>query len=148
MVTVEPADRPNVFDPNCGSRRVLALIADRWTAIVVYALARGTMRFGQLRREIGVSQKMLTQTLRDMERNGLVRRTVYAVVPPHTEYSLTPLGETLIEPLSAICHWAEDHLPEVDAMRERPAPDEPERPDGGAPDVPTAPPRLAPPDAH
>lgn len=123
METIESQseDQPNVFDPNCDSRRVLALVAGRWTAIVVYALAPGTMRFGQLRRKIGLSQKVLTQTLREMERNGLVRRTVYAVVPPHTEYALTPLGETLIEPLSAICRWAEQHLPEVDAARERPA---------------------------
>jgi DNA-binding HxlR family transcriptional regulator len=113
----QPADQPNVFDPNCDSRRVLALIAGRWTAIVVYALAPGTMRFGELRRKIGLSQKVLTQTLRDMESNGLVRRTVYAVVPPHTEYTLTPLGESLIEPLSAICRWAEQHLLDVDAAR-------------------------------
>ncbi len=126
MVTIDDPrpSQPNIFDPNCGSRRVLALIGDRWTAIVVYALARGTMRFGQLRREIGLSQKMLTETLRDMERHGLVHRKVYAVVPPRTEYTLTPLGETLIEPLSAICLWAERYLPEVDATLARPAPPE------------------------
>ena len=112
--------QPNVFDPNCGSRRVLALIADRWTAIVVYALARGTCRFGELQRAIGgVSQKVLTQTLRDLERDGLVVRTVYPVVPPKVEYALTPLGQTLIEPLAAICRWSEQHLAEVDAARER-----------------------------
>jgi DNA-binding HxlR family transcriptional regulator len=118
----QEAIRPNVFDPNCGSRRVLTLIADRWTAIVIYALARGTQRFGQLRREIGLSQKVLTETLRDLERAGLVRRTVYPVVPPHTEYTLTPLGETLVEPLAAICRWAERYLPEVDAALARPGP--------------------------
>jgi DNA-binding HxlR family transcriptional regulator len=109
--------RPNVFDPNCGSRRVLALIADRWTALVIYALARGTMRFGQLQRELGTTQKVLTQTLRDLERDGVVQRTVYPVVPPKVEYALTELGTTLIDPLTAICRWAEAYLPEVEAAR-------------------------------
>lgn len=119
METASPIT-PNVFDSNCGSRRVLALIADKWTAIVVYALTRGTMRFGQLRREIeGISQKMLTQTLRDLERDGLVERKIHPTVPPKVEYSLTPLGETLKEPLSAICKWSEEHLPEVEAIRAR-----------------------------
>ena len=109
---------PNVFDSNCGSRRVLALIADKWTAIVVYALAGGTMRFSQLRKEVeGISQKMLTQTPRSLERDGLVERKVYPSVPPKVEYSLTPLGETLKEPLSAVCKWSEEHLPEVEANR-------------------------------
>jgi DNA-binding HxlR family transcriptional regulator len=116
MVT-EGEVRPNVLDPNCGSRQVLALIADRWTAIVIYALARGTMRFGQLQREIGLSQKVLTDTLRALERDGLVHRKVYAVVPPKVEYSLTELGASLIEPLSALCRWAEQRLWEVHAAR-------------------------------
>jgi len=112
-----PQVQPNVFDPNCGSRRVLALIADRWTALVIYALAHGTMRFGQLQRQLGTTQKVLTQTLRDLERDGVVQRTVYPVVPPKVEYALTDLGTTLIEPLTAICQWAEAHLPEVEAAR-------------------------------
>jgi DNA-binding HxlR family transcriptional regulator len=111
--------RPNVLDPNCGSRQVLDLIADRWTAIVIYALARGTMRFGQLQREIGLSQKVLTDTLRALERDGLVQRTVYAVVPPKVEYRLTELGASLIEPLSALCRWAEQRLGEVQEARAR-----------------------------
>lgn len=111
--------QPNVLDPNCGSRQVLALIADRWTVIVIYALARGTMRFGRLQREIGLSQKVLTDTLRALERDGLVRRTVYAVVPPKVEYSLTELGASLIDPLSALCRWAEERLGEVQAARAR-----------------------------
>jgi DNA-binding HxlR family transcriptional regulator len=119
MVT-EDEIRPNVLDPNCGSRQVLALIADRWTAIVIYALARGTMRFGQLQREIGLSQKVLTDTLRALERDGLVRRTVYAVIPPKVEYTLTELGASLIAPLTALCRWAEQHLAEVHAARGRP----------------------------
>jgi len=106
---------PNVCDARCTSRRVLGLIADKWTALVFYNLENGTKRFSQLLREVdGISQKMLTQTLRDLERNGLVRRTVYATVPPTVEYALTPLGETLVEPLSGLRRWAEEHLPEVD----------------------------------
>jgi DNA-binding HxlR family transcriptional regulator len=116
MVTHEM--QPNVFDPNCGSRRVLALIADKWTAIVIYALARGDCRFGELRRDIGgISQKVLADTLRQLERDGLVERTVFAEVPPRVEYALTPLGRTLTEPLGAICKWAEEHLAEVEANR-------------------------------
>lgn len=112
--------QPNVFDPNCGSRRVLELIADKWTAIVVYALARGTCRFGQLQRDVGgVSQKVLTATLRNLERDGLVERNVYPVVPPRVEYTLTPLGQTLTEPLAAICKWSEEHLADVDEARAR-----------------------------
>lgn len=118
LVTI--VTQPNVFDPNCGSRRVLAMIADKWTAIVVYALLRGTCRFGALQREIGgISQKVLTDTLRDLERDGLVVRTVFPAVPPHVEYALSPLGQTLAEPLGAICRWSEAHLAEVDIARSR-----------------------------
>ncbi len=76
------------------------------------------MRFGQLLKRIdGISKKMLTQTLRAMERNGLVRRVVYAVVPPVVEYSLTPLGQTLIEPMKVLRNWAYGHLQEVAQAR-------------------------------
>src|SRR5207247_9586186 len=75
-------------------------------------------RHGDLKRRIGgISQKMLTQTLRLLERDGLVRRSVYDVVPPRVEYALTPLGQTLLEPLRAICRWAENHLPQVKSAR-------------------------------
>ena len=98
----------NILNPNCGSRRVLDAIADKWTIITVCVLARGTRRFGQLQREIGgISQRMLTQTLRDLERDGIVKRSVYPVVPPRVEYSLTPLGDSLVEVLTAVSHWAE-----------------------------------------
>jgi DNA-binding HxlR family transcriptional regulator len=97
---------------------VLDLIANRWTALVIYALAGGTQRYSALQRKIGgVSQKMLTQTLRKLERDGLVERRVYPVVPPKVEYSLTPLGRTLTGPLRAICRWAEGHLPELERAR-------------------------------
>src|SRR6476620_3323464 len=104
-------DRPDVFDANCPSRRCLALISDKWSVLVIWALSDGTHRFGDLRRRIrGVSQKMLTQTLRGLERSQLVERTVFAEVPPRVEYKLTPLGQGLTGALSALCEWAERYF--------------------------------------
>ncbi|MBD1935162.1 MULTISPECIES: winged helix-turn-helix transcriptional regulator [Cyanophyceae] len=111
---------PDVFNANCPTQQVLDTIANKWSVIVVYSLSFGTKRHSELQRQIsGVSQKMLTQTLRNLERDGLVVRKVYPVVPPKVEYSLTPLGETLIEPLATICKWAETHIDEMQAARER-----------------------------
>ncbi len=111
---------PSVLDAQCPSRLVLDRIADKWTALIIQILARGTMRYAALQREIGgISQKMLTQTLRSLERDGLVQRTVHPVVPPKVEYSLTRLGRTLIEPLHALCRWSEKHLAELQANRAR-----------------------------
>jgi DNA-binding HxlR family transcriptional regulator len=110
--------QPDVLDQNCESRQTLDRVADKWSALVVYALVRGPQRHGRLRREIdGISQKMLTQTLRSMERDGLVSRRVIERVPPHVEYELTALGRTLTEPLVAICRWSMDHLPDVQQAR-------------------------------
>lgn len=93
-----------------GSAVVVSLLADKWTIPVIHALARGTKRTGELRRAVvGVSQKMLTQTLRALEEHGLVERTVYAVVPPRVEYRLTSLGESINEPLAHICEWTAQH---------------------------------------
>lgn len=117
---VRNSPKPTVLDQNCDSRQVLELIADKWTAIIIYWLAQGTKRYSELQRQIkGISQKMLTQTLRRLERDGIVDRKVYPVVPPRVEYSLTPLGETLTEPLCKLCKWAETHLSEVEAARTR-----------------------------
>ena len=110
--------RPNVFDPNCDSRQVLALITHRWTVLVIYALGVTTRRHSELKAMIGgVSQKMLTQTLRQLEHEGLVMRTDHGEVPPRVDYALTPLGLTLLDTLGAICRWAELHLPEVRLAR-------------------------------
>ena len=93
-----------------GSALVVGLLADKWTIPVIHALARGTKRTGQLKNEIvGVSQKMLTQTLRALEEHGLIERKVYPVVPPRVEYTLTAMGESINEPLAAICEWVERH---------------------------------------
>ena len=111
---------PSVLEPQCPSRLVLDRIADKWTALVIQILAHGTKRYAELQRSIGgISQKMLTQTLRSLERDGLVQRKVYPVVPPKVEYSLTKLGRTLIEPLHALCRWSERHLAELQANRAR-----------------------------
>src|SRR2546425_10264171 len=110
----------SVLDAQCPSRLVLDRIADKWTALIIQILARGTMRYAALQREIGgISQKMLTQTLRSLERDGLVQRTVHPVVPPKVEYALTRLGRTLIEPLHGLCRWSEKHLAELQANRAR-----------------------------
>jgi len=107
-----------VFDSQYGSRQVLDLLAEKWTTLVLYALAFGVRRHGELKREIkGISQKMLTRTLRNLERDGLVKRTVYHVVPPRVEYALTPLGQTLSELLKEICTWAETHFAEIEDAR-------------------------------
>jgi DNA-binding HxlR family transcriptional regulator len=110
----------SVLKPQCPSRVVLDRIADKWTALIIQVLANGTQRYAELRRTIGgISQKMLTQTLRSLERDGLVVRKVHPVVPPKVEYSLTRLGRTLIDPLHALCRWSERHLPELQANRNR-----------------------------
>lgn len=112
--------RCDVLDGGCPSRQVLDRIADKWTALVIKVLGDRTLRYSELQRRIGgVSQKMLTQTLRSLERDGLVERRVYPVVPPRVEYSLTRLGLTLQEPLRAICLWAETHVPAMQAARAR-----------------------------
>jgi DNA-binding HxlR family transcriptional regulator len=98
---------------------VLDRIADKWTALIIQILARGTQRYSGLHREIGgISQKMLTQTLRSLERDGLVRRKVYPVASPKVEYGLTPLGRTLIVPLEGLCRWTEKHLAQMEANRQ------------------------------
>ena len=108
------------MEPQCPSRLVLERIADKWTALIIQILSKSTMRYSALQQRIGgISQKMLTQTLRSLERDGLVQRKVYPVVPPRVEYSLTRLGRTLIDPLRALCRWSEKHLPELQANRAR-----------------------------
>ena len=102
------------FHSECPTRQILNRIADKWTVLVVILLESDVKRFSQLRREIeGISQKMLTQTLRGLERDGLVTRKVYATVPPHVEYALTPLGHTLKDLLYAIKTWSETNIDAV-----------------------------------
>lgn len=101
----------NPYDRNCPTRQLLDRIGDRWTVLVVGSLADGPRRFSELAAAIdGVSQKMLTQTLRALERDGLVRRTVTAAVPVRVDYELTEAGHTLREPLRALEEWAKAHM--------------------------------------
>ena len=104
----------DAYNERCPTRMVLDRIADKWTVLIVGALEEKTKRFGELRREVGgVSQKMLTQTLRGLERDGVVVRTVYASVPPKVEYSLTSLGRTLVHILEEIRKWSELNIEDV-----------------------------------
>ena len=106
---------------NCRAREMLVRVADKWSMYVIHVLADGgPLRFSELRRRVdGVSQRMLTVTLRGLERDGLVRRTMYPEVPPRVEYALTPLGATLREIVHALIDWSGAHLAEVDAARAR-----------------------------
>ncbi|UOQ56145.1 helix-turn-helix transcriptional regulator [Leucobacter allii] len=116
-------ERTLAFDPyarECPTRELLNRIGDRWTVLVIGALRDGPRRFSEIARRVeGVSQKMLTQTLRALERDGLVSRTAYPEVPPRVEYALTELGTTLQEPLQAIEEWARTHMDRVLEARER-----------------------------
>ena len=104
----------DLFDRNCPSRQVLDRIGDRWSTLVIIVLRDGPKRFGQLAATIdGVSQKMLTQTLRGLERDGLVTRTVHPVVPPRVDYALTELGHSLLDAVSALHTWATTHIDDV-----------------------------------
>jgi DNA-binding HxlR family transcriptional regulator len=116
---MESAYPISVLNAYCPSRKVLELLAEKWTILVFAAITRGHQRYNQLQREVGgISPKMLAQTLRGLERNGLISRTVYAVVPPMVEYVLTPLGETLLPVIHAMGEWAEGHYADVQLARE------------------------------
>ena len=102
----------------CEVRQILDRIGDKWSLLAIALLEGRTLRFNELRREIdGISQRMLTVTLRQLERDGLVTRTVYPVVPPRVEYALTPLGQTLHSTIQALVTWTETHQDEVAAAR-------------------------------
>lgn len=111
----------DVLDESCKSctaRQALNLIADKWTVLVIDAMANGNKRYSQIHRSIGcITHKMLAQTLRRLERDGLLVRKVYAVVPPKTEYTLTELGEALMAPIHAFFQWGEEHMQTVDQAR-------------------------------
>ena len=103
----------------CPTRQVMETVGGKWSALLVHALADGPRRHGQLRTRIaGVSQKMLTQTLRELERDGLVTRTVTPSVPVRVDYALTPLGRTLVPVLGALKDWSETHIEQVLAARD------------------------------
>jgi DNA-binding HxlR family transcriptional regulator len=108
------------FDPDCPTRQVLDRIAGKWTVLVVVALEPRAKRFGELRREVGgISQKMLTQTLRSLERDGLVVRHVKPSSPVTVEYELTRLGRSLVPVLVGLTDWAVAAMPEIEGARSR-----------------------------
>ncbi|TWB09542.1 HxlR family transcriptional regulator [Rhizobium sp. ERR 1071] len=108
----------NVYDPSCSARDALELIASKWAVLILPALAEGPMRHSAMLRKIGgISQKMLTQTLRELERNGLVIRNDMQSVPPHVEYRLSPIGVSLSGALDVLDRWAEQNFSELDEAR-------------------------------
>lgn len=109
----------NLFVAECPSREVLKHVTSRWGVLILVALRNGTHRFSDLRRKMGgVSEKMLAQSLQALEQDGFVNRVSRPVVPPHVEYSLTPLGEQISDKVAALADWIELNLPEVLATRE------------------------------
>jgi DNA-binding HxlR family transcriptional regulator len=117
---METISTARAYSGACPARALLDRIANKWTTLIIGILgdAGGPVRFSEVRRSVnGISQKMLTQTLRELERDGLVVREVYPVIPPRVEYSLTELGRTLDAPLRAVSLWAEQHMPDVEAAQ-------------------------------
>lgn len=106
-------------DPSqCPVRNVLDQLASKWSVLILTTLAERPYRFGELKREIGdISQRMLTQTLRDLQADGLIERTVFPTTPPSVEYKLTPLGKSFLEPLSAVVDWAFKNHPAIREAR-------------------------------
>jgi DNA-binding HxlR family transcriptional regulator len=103
----------------CPSRQILDLLGNKWTMLVMGALGAGSLRFGELRRRLdGITQKMLTQTLRNLERDGLVSRAVYPTIPPRVDYAVTELGRDVTELLNAVRIWSEQHINDVLAARD------------------------------
>ncbi|WP_033258492.1 MULTISPECIES: helix-turn-helix domain-containing protein [Kitasatospora] len=110
--------RYDAYLAECPARQLLDRISDKWVSLLLNALADGPQRYSELHRTVaGVSQKMLTQTLRTLERDGLLTRTVTAAVPVRVDYALTPLGRSLLPVVAAVKDWAETHIEEVHAAR-------------------------------
>ncbi|MEV0031573.1 helix-turn-helix domain-containing protein [Nocardia sp. NPDC050793] len=121
MTIVESSGLPaDVYSAKCPTRQVLDHIAGKWTVLVIDSLLQqGTMRYTDLSRRIdGVSQKMLTQTLRSLESDGFLTRTVHPTIPPRVEYELTDLGRSLAEPVTALRQWAERHINDIERARQ------------------------------
>jgi DNA-binding HxlR family transcriptional regulator len=120
MATVVPSPEPTEFEMVSGTRAALDLLTGKWTIEVLYLLAGGKRRYSEVYYEVGeISKKVLTRTLRTLERHGLVARTVHAEVPPRVEYALTPLGWSLTGPLMAIYEWSAEHLAPAAEAHER-----------------------------
>ncbi len=102
----------------CRAREVLDRVGDKWSVYVIHRLGDGSVRFNDLRRGIdGISQRMLTVTLRGLERDGIVHRTVHPVIPARVDYALTPMGRTLLATVGSLMEWAGAHMTDIDAAR-------------------------------
>jgi DNA-binding HxlR family transcriptional regulator len=121
-----PADQPAagnepaaVSEPSsCRAREVLQRVGDKWSVLAIDLLGQGTMRFTELHRAVdGITARMLTVTLRGLERDGIVTRTIHPVIPPRVEYALTPMGRTLLDTIGQLVTWTDTHLPEIEAAR-------------------------------
>jgi DNA-binding HxlR family transcriptional regulator len=111
---------PNAYSADCPTRQILDRVGDKWAVLILLLLRQQPLRFNRLRREIeGISQKMLSQVLKSLERDGLIRRRAIATVPVTVEYSITPLGATLAGAIDPLRDWAEQHLKEVLAAQRR-----------------------------
>ena len=118
MSTPAPVPAAPQGPAGCRAREVLDRVGDKWSLLVISLLGERTRRFTELRRSIdGISQRMLTVTLRGLERDGLVTRTVHATVPPRVDYALTPMGRTLLDTVRSLVEWADSHVPEINAAR-------------------------------
>jgi DNA-binding HxlR family transcriptional regulator len=108
------------FDAECAAtREILNRVGDKWSVLIVVVLGEGPMRFNALKRTIdGISQRMLTATLRGLERDGLIQRTVYPTNPPQVDYELTRLGRTLLDPVTELATWAQGHRAEIQHARD------------------------------
>lgn len=110
--------KPDISISACAYSKVLEIISNKWSALVIYALEDGSIRYGEMGRRIeGISKKMLTQTVRQFERDGLVLRVLTPTIPPIVEYSLTPLGESLLQPLRQLKQWTTAHYSLVQEAR-------------------------------
>jgi len=114
-----PTGAGAVSEPtSCRAREVLQRVGDKWSVLAIDLLGQGTMRFSELHRAIdGITARMLTVTLRGLERDGIVTRTIHPVIPPRVEYALTPMGRTLLDTIGQLVSWADSHLPEIEAAR-------------------------------
>jgi DNA-binding HxlR family transcriptional regulator len=114
---LEIAPAPTLVE-GCRARDVLDRVGDKWSTIVIYVLGTGTKRFTELLRAVdGISQRMLTVTVRGLERDGLVSRVVHPVVPPRVDYALTPMGRTLLSTVQELVEWADRHRADIDVAR-------------------------------
>ena len=118
VLTAQRYREQQSLDEACPIRDVLDRVGDKWSTLLIFTLAERPHRFGELRRAIGdISQRMLTQTLRELQEDGLISRTVHPTTPPSTEYALTDLGRSLVVPLSGLLRWAESHHAEIKRAR-------------------------------